>query len=147
MDTGSRGVEAGVTLARRAVLCWMLIILAETLHGAVREIFIAPHLGDWRARQLGVFAGCILVFAIAWLTARWLGALTRKAQLGVGLSWVVMTVIFEFALGRAIGASWDRILSDYNPARGGLMLLGLAFMAIAPMLAARLRGPASRNES
>jgi len=139
MDTGPRGIETGVTLARRAALVWMLIILAESLHGALREVFIAPQIGDMRARQLAVFTGCALIFIIAWLTARWMGARTRGAQLAVGLSWVILTVIFEFALGRAIGAGWDRILSDYNPARGGLMLLGLAFMAIAPMLTARLR--------
>jgi hypothetical protein len=64
----------------------------------------------------------------------------------VGASWIILTVIFELALGRAIGLSWDRIFSDYNPARGGFMLLGLAFMGIAPMLAARLRKPGSRKD-
>ena len=32
-------------------------MLAETLHGLLREIFIAPRLGDLRARQLGVLIG------------------------------------------------------------------------------------------
>ena len=45
----------------------------------------------------------------------------------VGALWVALTLTFEILLGRAIGASWDRILSDYNPARGGFMLAGLAF--------------------
>jgi len=51
----------------------------------------------------------------------------------------MLTLIFEFALGRATGASWSRILSDYNPTHGGLMLLGLAFMFITPWLTRRLR--------
>jgi hypothetical protein len=145
MDTGSRGGEAGVKLARRATLAWMLIILAETLHGVIREIFFAPHIGDLRARQWGVLVGCAIIFAVAWLTARWMDARTRAEQLWVGASWIILTVIFELALGRAIGLSWDRIFSDYNPARGGFMLLGLAFMGIAPMLAARSRKPDSRK--
>jgi hypothetical protein len=117
----------------------MLIILAETLHGAVRELFIAPQLGALRARQLGVPAGCLLVFVIALLTSRWLDAGSRIAQLRVGAFWVVSTVLFEVILGRALGLGWDRILSDYNPARGGFMIGGLAFMFFAPLLAARLR--------
>ncbi len=117
----------------------MVIILAETLHGMAREIVIAPLLGDWRARQLGVLVGCVLIFAIAWLTARWMGARSQRTQLQVGAFWVCMTLVFEFALGRAIGASWERILEDYNPARGGFMILGMAFLFLAPMLAARLR--------
>jgi hypothetical protein len=122
----------------RASLTWMLIVLAETLHGMSREIFIAPLLGDWRARQLGVPVG-MLIFAIAWLTAGWMGAGSPRAQLRVGAYWVAMTLAFEFALGRATGASWSRILEDYNPARGGFMILGMAFLFLAPMLAARWR--------
>ena len=123
----------------RASLTWMLIILVETLHGMAREVFIAPLLGDLRARQLGVLVGCVLIFAIAWLTAGWMGARSRRTQLRVGVYWVAMTLAFEFALGRALGASWSRILEDYNPARGGFMILGMAFLFLAPMLAARCR--------
>jgi hypothetical protein len=115
----------------------MLIMLVETLHGIAREIFLAPELGGLRARQLGVLVGSLLILAIAWLTARWLGADSRRSQLLVGAFWVAMTVSFEIVLGRAIGADWDRIFSDYNPARGGFMIAGLAVMFIAPMLAAR----------
>ena len=43
----------------RASLVWMLIMLAETGHGMVREVFIAPVIGGLRARQLGVLVGCI----------------------------------------------------------------------------------------
>jgi hypothetical protein len=118
----------------------MLIMLAETAHGAIRELFIAPVIGGLRARQLGVFVGSGLIFIIAWFMARWLNARTRREQLLVGAFWVALTLVFEFALGRAMGASWPRILADYNPLQGGLMLLGLAFMFCTPMLVkARLR--------
>jgi hypothetical protein len=139
MDTGSRSIEAGMRLWRRAVLAWMLIILVETLHGAVREIFIAPRIGALQARQIGVLIGCLFIFAIAWLTARWIGAGKRSEWLGVGILWVALTLMFEIAFGRASGVSWDGIFSDYNPARGGFMLFGLAFMCVTPLLAARLR--------
>ena len=139
MGTESQGITDDVAFWRRSTLAWMLIIALESLHGAVREIFIAPVIGDLRARQLGVLAGCAIIFLVAWFTARWLAAYTRRLQLTAGLLWVALTLTFEVALGRATGASWDRILEDYNPARGGLMLLGLAFMASAPMLVARLR--------
>jgi hypothetical protein len=117
----------------------MLIVLVETLHGMVREIFIAPVLGDLRARQLGVLVGSVIVLGIAWLCAGWLGAHSRRAQLLVGALWVVLTVAFEITLGRAIGMSWGRIVSDFNPAQGGFMIAGLAAMFIAPMLTMNLR--------
>ena len=116
------------------------MMLAETAHGAIREVFIAPAIGGLRARQLGVFVGALLILIIAWLMARWLNAATRRDQLLVGAFWVGLTLVFEFTLGRATGESWSRILADYNPARGGLMLLGLAFMFCTPMFVkARVR--------
>jgi hypothetical protein len=138
MVAGSR-VQVDAFPWWRAALVWMLIILAETLHGLLREIFVAPQLGDLRARQLGVLIGCALIFLIAWGTARWMGARSRHVQLKVGAMWILLTVVFEFALGRAMGLGWDRILADYNPARGGFMILGMVFMFLAPLLAARLR--------
>jgi hypothetical protein len=38
-----------------------------------------------------------------------------------------------------MGLGWDRILADYNPVRGGFMILGMVFMFFAPLFAARLR--------
>ena len=123
----------------RAAMVWMLIMLAETGSGMVREVFIAPVIGGLRARQLGMLAGCVLIFVIAWLTTRWMNARSLRDQMAVGAFWVVLTLVFEFALGRAMGASWSRLFSDYNPAQGGLMLFGLAFMFITPWLTKRLR--------
>lgn len=135
MDPGSRSGEVvPAALWRRAAIVWMVMMLAETANGAVRELLVAPVIGALSARQLGVFVGSLLIFIIAWLMARWLNAASRREQLIVGGFWVTLTLVFEFAFGRATGASWSRILSDYNPLHGGLMLLGLAFMFCIPML-------------
>ncbi len=59
---------------------------------------------------------------------------------GVGLLWVVLTVLFEIGLGRlALGLPWDRITEDYDSARGGFLGFGLLLMAVSPILAARVR--------
>jgi hypothetical protein len=123
----------------RATLVWMLIMLAETGHGVVREVFIAPMIGGLRARQLGVLVACVIIFVIALLLARWMKAGTTRDQFRVGAFWVTLTLVFELALGRAMGLSWPRILSDYHPARGGLMLAGLAFMFLTPWLTRKIR--------
>jgi hypothetical protein len=123
----------------RATLTWMLIMLVETGHGAAREIFIAPLIGGLRARQLGVLVGSMLVLLLAWSCSRWLAADDRRSQLVVGALWVALTLVFEFSLGRAMGITWPRLFSDYNPALGGFMLAGLAVMFLAPMLTSRKR--------
>jgi hypothetical protein len=136
MDAGSRNHSLNLPWYR-AVMVWMAFMLFETLHGVAREIFIAPQIGALEARQLGVPVGCAILFAVAWFAARWLGVTTRAQQLVVGGLWVVLTLAFEFMVGRAAGTSWTQLLADYNPVRGGLMVLGLAFMFVTPMLVAR----------
>jgi hypothetical protein len=46
----------------RALLVWLIIIAVETCHGIARALFIVPLTGDFRARQIGVFIGALLVF-------------------------------------------------------------------------------------
>ena len=138
MGAGSRSREVSAPW-QRATLVWMLITLLEALQGTAREIWLSPVLGGVRARQIAIVTGCVLIFAVALLTVRWIRARSRREWWLVGALWVVLTIAFELALGRALGLSWQRIGADYNPAAGGYMLLGLAFMGCAPYWAARLR--------
>lgn len=143
MDTGSRSREVAASEAAdgvpwmRAALVWMLIMLAETCQGALREIFVAPAIGSLRARQWGVLTGALIVLVITFALSRWMRVPAPRAQWIVGGFWVALTVIFEVLVGRATHASCQRILSDYDPAQGGLLLLGLAVMFAAPWLVAR----------
>jgi hypothetical protein len=121
----------------RAALTWMLLMLIETGHQVARQIFLAPVTGTLRAEQLGVFVGSALLLLIVWACSRWLKLPTLRSQLMVGGFWVALTVAFDFSLGRAVGFSWLRILSDYNPALGGYRLLGLVVMFISPWLTRR----------
>ena len=56
------------------------------------------------------------------------------------MAWVILTLIFEVSLGRLLHLSWERILSDYNLLKGGLMPIGLILTAFSPLAAAKVRG-------
>ena len=125
----------------RAVAVWLVVIVAETVHGILRGILLVPLVGDLPARQIGVPIGSLLVVAVAYLFIRWIAARTTLQLLGVGLLWVALTVLFEIGLGRLVlGLPWERIAEDYDPARGGFLAFGLLVMAVSPLLAAWLRG-------
>ena len=58
-----------------------------------------------------------------------------------------LTVLFEIGLGRLVlGLPWERITEDYNPARGGFLGFGLLFVAVSPLLGARLRGKSGETK-
>ncbi len=126
----------------RAFVVWLVMMVAESVHGTLRTLLLAPRIGDFPARQVGVVTGSLLVFGIAWLFIRWVRAGTTARFLAVGLEWVALTVLFEVGLGRLVlGLPWERLAEDYDLPRGGFMGLGLLVMALSPLLAARLRGP------
>lgn len=125
----------------RGLAVWLVIIVAESIHGTARVMLLQPRVGDFRARQIAFFTGMALILAVALLFIRWIRARDARQLLHVGLLWMAMTLLFEISLGRfVLDYSWDRILSDYNLPKGGLMGFGLLFLVFAPRLAARLRG-------
>jgi hypothetical protein len=124
----------------RSLAVWVVIILAESIHGTLRQVLLVPVMGDLPARRVSVFSGALITFGVTWLFIRWMRVGSRRRLLQVGALWVGLTVAFEILLGRALGYSWARLLEDYDLTRGGLMGLGLIAMLFTPWVAARVRG-------
>ena len=99
-----------------------------------------PLLGDLPARQVSVFTGALLIVVVFWMTLEWLGALPAMRWWHLGLFWLGLTLAFEVGLGRATGLSWDRIASDFDPRRGGLLGFGMLVILAAPRVVAERRG-------
>ncbi len=129
------------SLLLRGLIVWLVIIGAEFLHGTARIVWLEPLVGDFRARQISVFTGSVLILAIAFVFIRWLRAAQVNQLLSVGLLWLSLTVGFEIFLGRLVmQLSWERILSDYNLFQGGLMPIGLMVLTLSPLTTAKVRG-------
>jgi hypothetical protein len=62
----------------RALLVWLVIIGVETVHGILRTLLLMPAVGDFRARQISVFTGSVLIFGIACLFIDWIQAKTER---------------------------------------------------------------------
>lgn len=128
-------------VALRGIVIWVIVILAEMLHGIARASFLAPYVGDFRARQIAVFTGSIIILAISLLCVRWIRASRASELLVVGVLWLGLTLAFEISLGRfVLGYSWERIASDYNLLDGGLLPIGLVVLTVSPLIAGKLRG-------
>ena len=130
----------------RALTVWLLIVFAESVHGTVRQLFLAPLVGDFAARRIAFFIGTLLIFLITYFFIHWINAPNVKSLFAVGLMWMILMTLFEFGLGLFVmNYSWARMLEDYDVSRGGLMGLGLLFMIFAPWLAAKLRSRKSQT--
>lgn len=127
-------------IAIRAAAIWLVLIVAEILHGIARGVVLVPSLGEFRSGQIGVFTGSIIIVAIAIASFRWLGTSRTSELLAVGVLWLGLTLAFEILVGRLVmGASWERLAADYNVLRGGLLPFGMLLLLFSPLIARKVR--------
>lgn len=124
----------------RSFIIWLLIIFAESIHGTLRTILLEPRIGGFRARQISVFTGALIILTITFFFIRWISAREVSQFIKIGVFWVISTIAFEIILGRFIlDASWERIFSDYKIWEGGLMPIGLLCLIFTPLITAKMR--------
>ncbi|MDA0346350.1 MAG: hypothetical protein O3C43_06210 [Verrucomicrobia bacterium] len=125
----------------KALLIFVLIAAAETIHGILRIRYLNRPLGDRRARQVSVFTGSIILNVTAWLAIPWIGVSTLSDCVVIGLLWLVLMLTFDIGLGRLyFKFSWKRIGNDFDPRKGGFLGFGMVVLFFAPILVAKLRG-------
>lgn len=125
----------------RALYVWLLIAAVECVHGLLRQLFLEIPFGDRSTHQIGVAIGSWLVFVITLATIKWMRVRQTSALLAIGAIWAILTFSLETVLSRLfVDRSLAQVIADYDPSRGGLMLVGLMVTAISPLAAARLRG-------
>ena len=127
-------------LTFRGLAIWLVLIVSEIVHGILRAIALVPFVGEFRSNQIGVFTGSAIIVVVAYVTIRWIGARQAFELLLVGSVWLACTVAFEVLFGRFVaGLAWERIASDYNVLKGGLMPFGLLVLFFSPMIASKLQ--------
>jgi hypothetical protein len=129
---------AGVVL--KALMIWAAILVLAILNGALREAFLIPWLGTVPGLVLsGVLLSAIII-GITYVALPWLDARRVSQLLAVGLGWFALTLVFEFSLGVWQGKSWSVLLEAYTFKSGNIWPVVLLVTALAPYIAARLRG-------
>jgi hypothetical protein len=125
----------------KALLAWLAIALAETLHGIVRVKLLNRRLGDRRARRVGVFTGSVIILTIGWYVVPWIGLSSATESILVGALWLALMLSFDVAFDRFyLHFSWRRIASDFDVRKGNLLAFGMVVLFFAPLVIARLRG-------
>jgi hypothetical protein len=123
-----------------AVTAWLILMLVAILNGTLREFVITPRTGPAIGHVISTLLLAALILAITWLLIPWIGPASSGDAGVIGLTWLGLTLLFEFGFGRLRGKPWAVLLADYNVARGRIWILVLLTTVAAPWLAARLRG-------
>jgi hypothetical protein len=128
-------------LALKALAAWLLILACAVANGALREGVLLPRLGAAGALiASGLLPGGAIVL-ISIVLAPWFGARPASHWLAIGACWLALTLVFEFGVGRVMQhKTWAELFAAYTFQGGNLWPLVLLLTALAPWLAARLRG-------
>jgi hypothetical protein len=127
-------------IALRAIAIWAGILVLAVLNGALREAVIIPKLGTTPGLILSGIVLSTLIFVVAYLSLPWMGSRRPAELVGIGLGWLVLTLIFEFSFGLWQGKSLQVLLEAYTFKDGNIWPVILVVTVLAPYLAAKLRG-------
>ena len=127
-------------VALKALTIWTGILVLAVANGILRESVLIPGLGTPAALVLSGLLLSAFIIGVAYISLPWL-QISRPVQFWlVGFGWLALTLVFEFSFGLWQGKSWPVLLEAYTFKGGNIWPVVLVATALAPYLAARLRG-------
>lgn len=126
-------------MAIRHLLLWLAMIILAFGNATIRELVFVKHLNEMRAHQLSTVTLIIFCSIYTWFVFPLLHIQKPVQAILIGFVWVLLTVAFEFSLGRLTNKSWEYLFRDYNLMAGRLWLVFLVWIFVLPYLLFILR--------
>jgi uncharacterized BrkB/YihY/UPF0761 family membrane protein len=119
---------------------WFILTISAIIVATFRVNVLLPQFGEQTAHQIGTILFLIVQFIIIYFFIKKMKVKETKTLLGVGLFWVVITIIFEFLFGHYVmGNSWQKLFADYNLLDGRLWVLVLINNLSAPLISGKIK--------
>lgn len=127
--------------AAKALAIWFGILVLAIANGMFREAVLIPVLGTTSGLVLSGVLLSLLILIVAYFSLPWFGPAPLAKYIILGLSWLCLTLVFEFTFGYLIqGKHWSELLDAYTFKDGNIWPVVLLVVAVAPYIAARIRG-------
>lgn len=140
MGTVTAFQGGAVWLALKGFALWLVILGLAFANAALRELVLIPQWGKPQGLMLSGVVLATLVLVVAWACLPWLGTRRIAELLAIGFGWLVLTIVFDFAMGWLQGKPTQQLFEAYLFKDGNLWPLVLLVTLSAPCLAAKLRG-------
>jgi hypothetical protein len=117
------------------LLAWFLFMITAVLNGFFRVAVLQLTLSEYGGHLLStlLLCGALLVEISVFLGL--VGDYSQSWLIALGVMWTLLTIVFEFGFGRAMGQSWATLLENYNLLRGRIWPLVLGVLLLTPVLA------------
>lgn len=125
---------------RKALAVWLAILALAVANGMLREAVLIPALGPLAGLTASGIVLSLLVLLVALLAAPWYGRLDASRYWQIGGMWPVLTLVFEFGIGRLVSHKpWQELLEAYTFSGGNIWPAVLVVVLVAPRIAASVR--------
>ena len=124
------------------IAAWLGMMALAVANGLAREKLYGPRVGELAGHQFstGILLFLLGVYVYA-LELLWPLYSPQAAWL-IGALWLIMTLLFETALGRFVAREpWRKVYADYNLLAGRLWILVPVWMLCGPYIVFRLHRP------
>jgi hypothetical protein len=120
----------------RTVFIWFGLLIVAVLNGGFREAVLLPRMGRGLAQGVSTLMLSLLIVAAGWVSLQWIGPRTMQDAWTIGVTWVALTLAFEFLGGHFIfGRPWQELLGDYNLFAGRIWVMVLIVTLMTPVIA------------
>jgi hypothetical protein len=121
-------------------VAWFGIVVLGLLNATVHQTVYAKYVSELAGHQISTLTFAVLVGLYAWTLSGFWKLTSPGEAIGVGLMWMVLTIIFEFGLGHyVVGDSWGKLLGDYNLLAGRVWGLFILWVGLAPYFFFRIK--------
>ncbi len=120
-------------------LVWFLIAIVAIANGIVRQSTYGKVLPELTAHQISTVTAIFATGLAVWGVGRLWPIETSSQAWTIGLSWLLLTVAFEFGFGHyVVGHSWEKLFADYNVLNGRVWSLFLVWIVVMPFVIFKL---------
>ena len=122
-------------------LAWFPLVIFGLLNATIRQVVYARYVSELTAHQISTLTICVVVDIYAWVLSSIWNLQSPGQAIGVGLMWMMLTILFEFGFGRyVVGDSWASLLRDYDVLEGRVWGLFVLWVGLAPYVFYRIGG-------
>ncbi len=126
------------------IVAWIPGIPIAIFNAVLRESLYRQFLTELHAHQLSAASFIVLFGIYVWFVLKWLKLPSRQCTVHLGMTWLGLTVAFEFLFGHYVmGHPWSRLLHDYHLWAGRVWVLVLIWIAISPYIIYRVQNSKS----
>jgi hypothetical protein len=123
------------------LIAWFGVVVLGLVNATFRQVVYGRYVSELAGHQISTLTFAILVGLYTRALSGLLKLSSPSEAIGVGLTWMVLTLVFEFALGRyVVGDSWGKLFHDYDILNGRVWGLFVLWVGMAPYVFYRLEG-------